>query len=423
MQNLLFWICFYILITLALILVGINIYKITDCFVDIRENKIIRFIAFFALQLIGSVIIHVGDIVNVLYALIGYVALMLLFYKGSIIKRISVVMVLYPIIVSFNFLVNDIGFIRDGWLERRINYLIGIYMLVIFWYLMYRFMKDKILYAKEYINDSIWILIDIICAAPLISIVTTIILSSYTEKYKAYIISLVCIISNMGIMLIISYIIKSVKISYENQNYKLQYDYYKSLEEKQMEVRKIYHDMNNHLQVVANYINDNDMDKAKIYFQDLTTKTSFYRNKIFCKNSLVNAVLNNKYDVAVSNGIDCKINISIENSLSIDDMDLCSIFANSFDNSIEASLKIKDIEKKKITLKARMVKGYFSYSITNNKSEDILELNGNIISSKDDKKCHGFGLKNIKGIVDKYNGTFNISYTEHEFTLIIIIKL
>ncbi|SHJ83502.1 GHKL domain-containing protein [Clostridium cavendishii DSM 21758] len=422
MENLL-RICFYSLTSLAFILIGINIYKITDCFVDIKENKIIRVIAFLAFPIVAMVVIYVGDVENVIYALIGYIAVMLICYKGSIIKRISVVMVLYPIIVSFNFIVNNIKFLTQGCFTSRINYMIVSYISVLFWYLMYRFMKDKILYAKEYINDSVWILIDIICAAPLISIVATIILSEYNEQYKAYIISLVCIISNIGIISIINYIIKSVKISFENQNYKLQYDYYKSLEEKQLEVRKIYHDMNNHLQVVANYINSNDIDKAKMYFQDLTTKTSFYRNKVFCKNSIVNAVLNNKYDVAVQNEIDCKINISIKDLLSIDDMDLCTIFANSFDNAIEASLKIENIKNRKITVKARIDKGYFSYSIINNKLGDILKLNGNILSSKNDKKCHGFGLKNIKGIVDKYDGTFNVSYTEHEFTLIIIIKL
>lgn len=423
MKNLLFWICFYVLQIFALILIGVSFYKITDCFVDIKEKKVFKVIAFVGLPIIASIIIYVGDIVNVLYALIAYIAIMTICYKGSLIKRISVVMVLYPIIVSINFLTNVIEFFTTSVFSNRINYLMWSFVLVLFWYVMHKFMKDKILYAKQYINDKTWILIDIICIAPLVSIVSTIIFSGYDEEYKAYIIALVCVITNIGIIFLISYIIESVKMSLENQNYKLQYDYYKSLEEKQLEVRKIYHDMNNHLQVISTYINDDDIEKAKLYFESLAEISTSYSNKVFCKNSVVNAVLNNKYNLAIKNEIDCSINISIDDVFSIDDMDLCSIFANTLDNAIEASLKIEEPSQRKIIVKARMDKGYFSYSITNKKVGDILTHKGNIISSKSDKKHHGFGLQNIKNIVNKYNGTLDISYTDAEFALIVIVKV
>ena len=284
-------------------------------------------------------------------------------------------------------------------------------------------MKNKILYAKQYINDKTWILIDIICIAPLISIVSTIIFTTHNEEYKAYVIALVCIISNIGVMFLIGYIVDSVKLRLDNKNYKLQYDYYKSLEEKQLEVRKIYHDMNNHFQIINNYINNNDIKEAKLYFQSFEQKFTFYRNKIFCKNTIVNAVLNNKYDLMVENNIDCNINISIDDIVSMDDMDLCSIFANTLDNAIEASLKIKDLSQRKITIKARTNKGYFSYSITNKKDQHILTHKKTIISSKSDIKHHGFGLQNLKDIVNKYKGNLDISYNDTQFSVVVIIKV
>ncbi|MTI65673.1 MAG: GHKL domain-containing protein [Firmicutes bacterium] len=414
--------CYYVLLFFAILLAGISFYKITDCFVDVKEYKIFKLVAFVGLVFIVTVIIYVSDIVNVLYALIGYIAIMTICYQGSIIKRISTVMVLYPIVVSISIFCNNFNFILIKSINDKINYLIWNFVLAFFWLGIYLVMKDRILYAKQYINDKTWILIDIICFAPFVSIVLTIIWTGYNEEYKAYIIALACIISNIGIMFLIKYIIKSVKIRLDNQNYKLQYDYYKSLEEKQLEVRKIYHDMNNNLQVIRNYIENNNIKKAKLYFEKIKEKVTSYDNKIFCNNSIVNAVLNNKYDIMIENGIDCDINISIDNLISIDDMDLCSIFSNTIDNAIEASIKIKDVSRRKITIKARLYKGYFSYSITNNKENDILTYRGSIISSKQDKKHHGFGLQNIKDIVDKYNGTVDISYTQNEFSLILISK-
>ncbi|EKS4342345.1 ATP-binding protein [Clostridium sporogenes] len=274
MKEFLLWLCYSVLVMSSYFTVGIIFSKITDCFVDIKKNKIFKLVIFVGLSAIPSVVIIVSDVVNVIYALIAYIAIMLICYEGSAIKRISVVMVFYPIIVSFNLF--GYNFIKKGYFPYPT---IWSYILILFWFVIYKVMKNKILYAKQYINDKTWILIDIICIAPLISIV------------------------------------------------------------------------------------------------------------------------------------------------SMDDMDLCSIFANTLDNAIEASLKIKDLSQRKITIKARTNKGYFSYSITNKKDQHILTHKKTIISSKSDIKHHGFGLQNLKDIVNKYKGNLDISYNDTQFSVVVIIKV
>ncbi|WMM26426.1 GHKL domain-containing protein [Tissierella sp. MB52-C2] len=422
-MNLLFSYCYYISLIFVIVLTGISFYKVNECFVDIKENIVFRLIAFTGLSFIVTIVIFVNDIVNVVYALIGYIGVMIICYEGSTIKKISVVMVLYPMVVSINLLGNNYDSILSRALSYKTYIIIWYFALALLWFGIYKVIKDKISYAKQYINDKTWILIDIICITPLISIVSTTIFTGFDEAYKAYLIALVCIISNVGIIFLIQYIIEGVKVRLDNQNYKLQYDYYKSLEEKQFETRKIYHDMNNHLQIIGSYIDNNDIEKAKLYFESLVEKSISYGNKVFCKNSIINAVLNNKYDLIVQNEIDCNINIAIDEKITIDDMDLCSIFANTLDNAIEASLRIKEVSQRKIIVKGRVDKGYFSYSVINNKVGDILTHKGTIVSTKEDRKYHGFGLQNIKDIVNKYRGVFDISYTGTEFSIVVIIKV
>lgn len=113
----------------------------------------------------------------------------------------------------------------------------------------------------------------------------------------------------------------------------------------------------------------------------------------------------------------------IDNIISIDDIDLCSIFANTLDNAIEASMKIKEPLQRKITAKARINKGYFSYSIINNKVNEVIVDKETFKSSKPNKKHHGFGLQNVKDIIKKYNGAIDISYTDTQFSVVIIIKI
>lgn len=180
--------------------------------------------------------------------------------------------------------------------------------------------------------------------------------------------------------------------------------------------------MNNHLSVICSFLEYDNLEGAKDYFNGLSDKFNI-SNRVFCKNSIVNAVINSKYNLAIQNQIDCFFNIDLDEILPIEDVDLCSIFANTLDNAIEASLKLNDVSHRKISLKARCNKGYFSCFISNNYNDVIRFDNGKYSSTKLDAKMHGFGLENIDDIVTKYNGTLNITYSESEFNVLAIIKI
>ena len=55
-------------------------------------------------------------------------------------------------------------------------------------------------------------------------------------------------------------------------------------------------------------------------------------NRPFCKNSVVNAL--------PEQNIDCFFSISIDGFTKLDDITLCSVFANTLDNAIEACSRI-----------------------------------------------------------------------------------
>ncbi|MBP1040312.1 GHKL domain-containing protein [Vagococcus sp. BWB3-3] len=49
--------------------------------------------------------------------------------------------------------------------------------------------------------------------------------------------------------------------------------------------------------------------------------------------------------------------------------------------------------------------------------------NGNgLVTTKKANPSHGFGLKTVGGIVDKYNDTFDMAHTEREFSLVILMS-
>ena len=276
--------------------------------------------------------------------------------------------------------------------------------------------------ASSLINYKTWLLVDFICLAPFVSIYTAIIFTPNGKEYQAYFIALACIITNLGVIYLIEYITESIRIKAENRNLKLEYTYYQELLNNQQEVRKLRHDINNHLGVVSAFLENKDLEGAKEYFESLSDKFQV-SNRQFCNNSIVNAVINSKYNFALENNIDCFFNISIDKVLPIEDIDLCSIFANTLDNAIEASLKINKSSQRKITVKTLLDKGYFSYNITNTIGSKVNFSKGKYISDKEDKKLHGYGIENVRAIVKKYNGIIDINYSETNFEVLIVIKV
>lgn len=231
-----------------------------------------------------------------------------------------------------------------------------------------------------------------------------------------------CFATNLGCIALAEYFITSIRQNLERKNLMLQKSYYEELELNQNEIRRFRHDMNNHLSVIESLVRSGNQEEAEHYFKEMETQLAA-RSRVFCKNSIVNAVLNAKYNQAQEHQIDCFFHIDLEKLTGIDAISLCCLFSNTLDNAIEASVKIPDPKERHLSVKARVTEnGYFTYEIMNAKKNAVLEQKGILKSDKDETEHHGFGLSNVQEMVEKYNGTLDISYTEDTFTVTVLIR-
>ncbi len=92
----------------------------------------------------------------------------------------------------------------------------------------------------------------------------------------------------------------------------------------------------------------------------------------------------------------------------IDEIDLYTFFGNAIDNAIESVAKLED-GKRIISLTAKE-KGNTVSLVLENYTENIIEKNddGSIKSTKD-TPFHGYGMKSMEAITEKYHG--NLTYT------------
>lgn len=80
----------------------------------------------------------------------------------------------------------------------------------------------------------------------------------------------------------------------------------------------------------------------------------------------------------------------------------------------EACERIKSTEKW-VTIRINRRYCLLYIEIENSIEEHPKEKNHRLISCKSEKEVHGYGLKNVRQIVDRYDGTYSYQIKENSF--------
>ncbi|MGM9537155.1 MAG: GHKL domain-containing protein, partial [Candidatus Onthomonas sp.] len=90
----------------------------------------------------------------------------------------------------------------------------------------------------------------------------------------------------------------------------------------------------------------------------------------------------------------------------LDPVDLYTLVGNALDNAIEAVLPLSAPERL-IRIRVQKKAGLVFLRIENPYSGSLTLRDGLPVTHKEDRQNHGFGLKSIRDIVEKYHGLFN----------------
>lgn len=166
-------------------------------------------------------------------------------------------------------------------------------------------------------------------------------------------------------------------------------------------MRRLKHDMKNHLMVMASYLNNNEYDEAKAYMSEMLDKLNTMHSYIETGNSLMNHIINEKLAYAKENGIDVKAEIENLSFAKMKSIDFSALLNNMLDNAIEASLHE---EKPQLKVEILSKKGYEVIAVKNRISVSVLDANPLLETTKEDKNTHGMGTVQIEKIVEQYDG-------------------
>lgn len=184
-------------------------------------------------------------------------------------------------------------------------------------------------------------------------------------------------------------------------------------------IRKVRHEMKNHLTVVLGKLKQGDIDGCNSYLTELVGTVEHFGDIVKTDNAIIDYVINSKLT-----GLDeVKVIVSgyVGNFDDITDTDLACILGNIIDNAVEAERKIKDKSKRQIELHFLLQNQNRIIVCKNTIEESVLKTNNELRTTKKDTVSHGLGHQIVSEIVDKYYGFVDYSEIDDMFCVQIVL--
>lgn len=112
-----------------------------------------------------------------------------------------------------------------------------------------------------------------------------------------------------------------------------------------------------------------------------------------------------------------------ENLDFINPVDLYTLLGNALDNAIESSRATSDPDRRVIRVAVRQNHGAVFFQVENFYEGELSMADGLPRTTKDDAQNHGFGLRSIRAIAQRYGGTMDVEAEKGRFLLTILIPM
>ena len=181
------------------------------------------------------------------------------------------------------------------------------------------------------------------------------------------------------------------------------------------------HEFKNQINFINGLIDKQDYDTLRTYVGKIKSDIDSEEKLIETGNSVINILINQSIRKASQKHIYITPNINIMQDIQLEDNDLVIIISNLINNAIEHCDTLKK-SNKIINFKLESTDDHLLIVCTNPIETTIIVENNLIRTTKNNYAEHGFGLKNINRMVDKYDGDISISTDDNKFKYVIMIQ-
>lgn len=201
---------------------------------------------------------------------------------------------------------------------------------------------------------------------------------------------------------------------------KLQEERYDELSESFRQIQKVIHDTRKHYQYVQNCIENHEYEAAEEYIKKADSRLVQKYERIHTGNLAIDAMVTSGIYQADKEKILLEVDIRVgEANILIDKYDICTVLGNLLENAIEGAGRAKEESNKYVKLNLYTEKDALIMETENGiNGDEKIDFHQ---SSKSDKKNHGYGLQNIKEIVNFYGGNLSIFQEQDKVRITVYI--
>ncbi len=205
-----------------------------------------------------------------------------------------------------------------------------------------------------------------------------------------------------------------------NQMFRRQYEQYKLSIDNSELLRKEIHDLKHYLVVLKN---EPSPEKKQEFLEELEQEIAIQESFQNTGNQVLDVILTNKSLQCKKNGITLSAMVDGDVLKFMHVKDICALFGNLLDNAIEAAQMVGTVENRLITLSVKQKQNFVTVECMNFSEEALNIQDGEKLptTTKKDKSAHGFGLKSIRQISEKYDGSMTISQNNGWVTIKVLL--
>ena len=194
-------------------------------------------------------------------------------------------------------------------------------------------------------------------------------------------------------------------------------EYYQDVERYQDEIQYIKHDMKNRLIALYDAVLEEDHTGIKEKLEEMMDGIRKAEDIIYSSNPILNSILKVKVSKAKEQEIHMNVHAFIPKKISIESGDMGVLYGNLLDNAVEAC-QLMEKGDKFIEFETKYQNEKLLIRITNSK---IPEQNLSFLTTKRDKRIHGRGIKTVRIVAEKYQGTLFLEDKGNTFEASILL--
>lgn len=177
--------------------------------------------------------------------------------------------------------------------------------------------------------------------------------------------------------------------------------------------RKMTHDYRAQLATLSALLDQGDLAQARAFLAEMKARQSERILLVNTRNAAIDAVLNQKGYAGRCQGIDLRFRVNDLSALQLPRVDVTIVLGNLINNAMEACRRMPEAERW-VSVQVLYSRGMLSLCVIN-PSPPVQIVGGQIATTKPDPLLHGYGLRNVGDILEKYQAEYSFSYEDGRF--------